>query len=455
MSLAFGSLIAFIVALGALVIVHEFGHYWVARRLGVKVLRFSIGFGKPLLRWRGKDNSTEYVVAAIPLGGYVKMLDEREGPVSPQERHLAFNNKSIWARIAIVCAGPFANVIMAILVYTVVYSMGITGIKPIVGDIQKESVAEIAGFKSKDLIIAVAGKPVGTWQQVRLETLDALMSHDNFTIRVKTADDIEEDRFLRVRDAGLLKSEGDIIDNLGLLPWWPTIEPVIGEVIENGSADRAGLKAGDRLLKGNDKLIESWRDWVEIIQNSPGQEVKLLVLRQHNEIEIFIIPDKVEVEGQTIGRVNARPAASSSDEIQDLQILVRFSIPVSFIKALEETYSMSALTFKMIGELVTGRASVRNISGPISIAEYAGRSASIGLQYYLNFIAFISISLAVLNLLPIPLLDGGHLLYYLVELVKGSPVSESVEAIGQRIGIALLACLMTLALFNDITRLLS
>jgi regulator of sigma E protease len=452
MSLAFSSLIAFIVALGVLVTVHEFGHFWVARRLGVKVLRFSVGFGKPLLSWRGKDGVTEYVIAAIPLGGYVKMLDEREGEVKPEERHLAFNNQNVWSRIAIVCAGPLANVIMAILVYALVYSLGITGIKPVVGDIESDSIADIAGFKTKDLITEVVDEPVSTWQQVRIEMLDALMSHDDFAVKVKTAEGADEIRYLQIRDIELLKLEGDIIKNLGLSPWWPVIEPVIGEVEAGAAAERAGLQVGDRLLEANGELIESWYDWVEVIQASPEQPIKLLVKRQDTELEITVIPDKVDIEGRTIGRVGA---AALPTNASDMRVLVRYGVPMSVIKAFGKTYNMATLTFRMIGELVTGRASAKNISGPIAIAEYAGRSASISIRYYLDFIAFISISLAVLNILPIPLLDGGHLLYYIVELVKGSPVSETVEAIGQRIGIALLACLITLALFNDLTRLLS
>lgn len=455
MSLALSSVIAFVVALGVLVTVHEFGHFWVARRFGVKVLRFSIGFGRPLLRWGGRSGGTEYVLAAIPLGGYVKMLDEREGEVRPEERHLAFNTQKVWPRIAIVCAGPLANVIMAILLYMLVYTLGITGIKPLIGEVEPGSYAAEAGFAKQDLIIDVAGHPVSTWQQVRLETLDALMGHDDFAVRVKTADGKEQNRILNVHNAGLLKLEGDIIDNLGLRPWLPQIEPVLGKLTPGAAAERAGLETGDRILRANGQNVESWGNWVQIIRNSPNQKVRLLVQRGDAQLELSVVPDKVEAEGQNIGRIGALPLTRDDTEMQDVRVLIRYSVPASFIKAVEKTLNMARLSFEMIGELITGNASAKNISGPITIAEYAGRSFDVSFQYYLDFIAFISISLAVLNILPVPLLDGGHLLYYLIELVKGSPVSESVEAIGQRIGIALLACLMTLALFNDLTRLLS
>ncbi len=454
MSLAFSSLIAFIVALGVLVTAHEFGHYWVARRMGVKVLRFSIGFGKPLFRWRWKNNDTEFVLAAIPLGGYVKMLDEREGEVTPAERAYAFNNQSVWSRIAIVCAGPLANVLMAIVVYALVFSIGISGMKPVVGEVEIDSIAAQAGFMAKDRILAVDGEQVETWQQTRLALLDSVMSRGSVSIQVETETGFERERNLYLRDSMLLKQEGDILENIGLTRWWPDISPVISKVEAGSAAEMAGLKPGDQIISTNENSVKSLREWVEIVQSSPSKQLDLKVIRDGETITKSITPIEVDREGKRIGYVGAGVTVPREVN-QKMIVLVRYAFPESVVKAGKKTYSMSVLTFKMIGELITGRASVRNISGPITIAEYAGRSFSIDFRYYLDLIAFISISLAVLNILPIPLLDGGHLLYYLVELVKGSPVSEAFEAIGQKIGILLLACLMALAIYNDLTRLLS
>ncbi len=454
MSLAFSSLFAFIVALGVLVTVHEFGHYWVARRMGVKVLRFSIGFGKPIYRWRLKNNETEFVVAAIPLGGYVKMLDEREGTVDPAERHFAFNNQSIWSRIAIVSAGPLANVVMAVAVYALVFSLGITGTKPVVGEVQSSSIAADAGFQYKDTIIEVDGEKVDTWRQVQIEILDSLMSRSDFIVRVITESGNERDRSVQLHDSLLLKEQGDIIHNLGLVRWWPEGPPVIGEVLSGGAAERAGLQAGDKIISTNGEPVKSASSWIEQIRNNPNVPLELEISRDGKTLMIMITPDEIEESGRKIGRVNAGISRSHKAD-SDMQTLVRYPVPKNILKGFEKTYDMSVLTLKMIGELVAGRASTKNISGPITIAEYAGRSININFIYYLDLIAFISISLAVLNMLPIPLLDGGHLLYYTVELVKGSPVSEAFEAVGQRIGALLLACLMVLAIYNDLTRLLS
>lgn len=453
MSLAFSSLIAFIIALGALVTVHEFGHFSVARRMGVKVLRFSIGFGKPLLRWQGKDGTTEYVIAAIPLGGYVKMLDEREGEVDPAERHLAFNNQPLWSRIAIVSAGPFANIMMAVVIYALVFSLGITGLKPVVGDISPDSAAGMAGFEQQDLIVAVEDRDVHTWQETRIQILDALMSHDDFVVRVLTSEGLERNRTVKPASEDILKREGDVLENIGLSAWRQDASPVVVDVEKGSAAQKAGLQSGDIIISTNGQPVKSLNTWIDLVKDSASSLLVLEVERNGERISIMVTPTEIEENGEKIGRVGAMVSSSALN--QDMLVQVQYSLPVSILKAAEKTYHMSVLTLKMIGELITGRASARNISGPITIAEYAGRSASIGFQYYLDFIAFISVSLAVLNILPIPLLDGGHLLYYLVELVKGSPVSESVEAIGQRIGIVLLACLMTLALFNDLTRLLS
>jgi regulator of sigma E protease len=444
---------AFIVAIGVLVAVHEYGHFWVARRMGVKVLRFSVGFGKPLVRFRRKNDPTEYVIAALPLGGYVKMLDEREGEVPAAERDRAFNNKSVWARIAVVCAGPAANVLLAMVLFAAVYMLGITGLRPYAGELESGSVAETAGFQLRDEITHVAGQPTRTWQEVRLKMLEALVDKKDFDIRVSTADGRPAIRTVPSGAKAVLKQDGDVIENLGIKPWWPPMEPVVVEVVAASPAEAAGLKAGDRIVRMNGKAIDSLDMWAEQIRAHPGKAIDIQIVRDGREQTLSLTPRRKQVEEETIGfagvAVNVPP-----EVYEKMRVTVRYPVHVALAKGGGKTWDMTLLTFDMIGELLTGGASVKNISGPITIAEYAGRSASVDMSYYLHFIAFISISLAVLNILPVPLLDGGHLLYYLIELVKGSPVSETVEAIGQRVGIVLIASLIMLAFYNDITRLL-
>lgn len=447
------SLLAFIVALGILVTVHEFGHFWVARRLGVKVLRFSIGFGKPLWRYRRKGDPTEYVLAALPLGGYVKMLDEREGEVEPEERHLAFNNKSVWSRIAIVSAGPLFNILLAVVVYTAVFCIGITGIKPVVGSVVESSFVEQAGFQAGDEITAVESQTVRTWQEVRLAVLDTIIDGDDIDIGVMTRGGDTRIRTIRLNEKRILKDQGDIIQMLGFQLWEPRIEPVIAEVIAGGAAEKAGLLAGDKILAVDGEKVESWRQWAQYVRQRPERSIELQVLRENRTIELTVVPESKPSEEGAIGMVGAAVNVPG-DLYREHRVMVRYNPVVATGKGLQKTWDMTLLTFRMIGELITGGASVRNISGPITIAEYAGKTASIGLSYFLDLLAIISVSLAVLNILPIPLLDGGHLLYFVIEIIKGSPVSERVQIVGQNIGILILACLMTLAFYNDIARLL-
>lgn len=456
MSFILSSIVAFLIALGILVTVHEFGHFWVARKLGVKVLRFSVGFGKPLLRFQRAPESTEYVLAAIPLGGYVKMLDEREGEVPAEEKHLAFNTQSVWTRIAIVCAGPFANVVLAVLFYTIVFSTGIPDRKPIIGDVEPNSIAAAAGFENQDEIVAIAKQPISTWQQVRLAFLDQLLAEEEFSVTVRTSMGSDQQRYLNLTGHQLLKQEGDILQNIGLNEWWPTLEPIIDELTPGQAAERAGLHTGDRVLQVNDISVSSWSEWAKLVRQYPEQAIVVLVDRDGERLEIEVIPASYDHGGKIIGRVGATPLVTDNfkKQVDDLRVLVKYPLHSAFVKAFVKSWQMSVRMFKMIGELITGGASLKNVSGPITIADYAGKSARISISYYIDLIAFISISLAVLNILPIPLLDGGHLLNYIIELIKGSPVSEQVEALGQRIGIVLLACLMSLALYNDITRLL-
>ncbi len=446
------SLIAFIVALGILVAVHEFGHFWVARKLGVKVLRFSVGFGKPIWSYRHSDDSTEYAVAAIPLGGYVKMLDEREGEVKPEERHMAFNTQPVGSRIAIVLAGPVFNFLLAIVLYSLVFALGITGIKPVVGEVAAGSPAEQAGFKSEETITMVQNKPVRTWQEVRLGVLDAAIEDNTISFEVLTPGGSEQRRLIQLAGIQLLKEQGDIIQKLGLQMWRPVLEPVIDKVVAGSAAEKYGLQPGDRILTANGQQISAWSEWVALAREHPLEKIELQLQRDDRLLTTVIVPDSKEENGKAIGfvGVSVKPPV---DEPKDMRVLVQYSMLDSMWRGLTKSIDMTLLTFRMIGELIVGNASPRNISGPITIAEYAGKSASIDLSYFIDFVAIISISLAVLNILPIPLLDGGHLLYYLIEIIKGSPVSEKVQLVGQNIGIFILVCLMSLAFYNDITRL--
>jgi regulator of sigma E protease len=403
------------------------------------------------LRYRRKNDPTEYVISALPLGGYVKMLDEREGEVMPEERHLAFNNQSVWSRIAIVSAGPLFNILLAIVVYTAVFCIGITGIKPVVGGVVENSFVEQAGFQAGDEIVTVDARKVRTWQEVRLEVLETVMGDDDIDIGVVTQGGENRTRTIQLHGEKILREQGDIIEVLGFRVWEPErVEPVISEILPGGAAEKAGLMAGDKILVVDGEPVESWIQWVKYVRQRPGQSIALRVLRQDHMVELTVVPESKPSKEGSIGMVGAMV----DDPYHDHRVMVRYNPAVALGKGLLKTWDMTLLTFHMIGELITGSASVRNVSGPITIAEYAGKTASIGLSYFLDLLAIISVSLAVLNILPIPLLDGGHLLYFVIEIIKGSPISERTQLIGQNIGIIILGCLMTLAFYNDIARLL-
>lgn len=445
----------FIVAIGVLVTFHEYGHYWVARRSGVKVLRFSVGFGKPLLSWTRRTeegDDIEYVIAAIPLGGYVKMLDEREGDVAERDRQRAFNNQSLIKRVAIVAAGPGFNFILAIALYWVVFMLGATVDRPFVGKAEPGTIVADAGFVAKDEVLRVGDAEIRSWNEFRLAVLEQGLDGGNLDIIVRSAEGYEQLRKLELGDMKLLKDEGDIFINLGFTQWWPELDAVIGGVVEDGAAARAGLKQGDTILAVDGVETERWLSLVEAIRKKPKQAMVLTVIRDGAETEIVVTPDaRVTDEGEQgyIGAYQHIP-----EELrQQLVTHIEYSAFDAIGKAAVKTWDMSVLTLRVLWKMVAGDASLSNISGPITIATYAGVTASIGLVSFFSFLAVISVSLGVLNLLPVPMLDGGHLLYYLIESIKGSPVSEAVELRGQQIGIAVLALLMSIAIFNDIQRL--
>ena len=448
------SALAFLVALGILISIHEYGHFWVARRVGIKVLRYSVGFGRPLYKRRGKVDDTEYVIGAIPLGGYVKMLDEREAPVGAQERHRAFNQKPLWARSAVVIAGPAANFLLAIIAYWLVMMIGISGVAPLVGSPVKDSPAALAGFEYEDRIISVNGSATPTWTDARIALLESSMTASGpLNIDVVDAGGQQITRQLPVTQEQMLKSDGDAVANLGFRAWWPEIDPVIGEVLEGGAADAAGLQANDIIMSINEVSIESWRMLVEAVQPSAGIPLAVVLKRNQETVELTLTPDAFEYGDTTIGRIGVMENQSAALS-EKAKVVVKHAPVQAFTEAVVRTWDMSALTIRMLSKLLLGQASLDNISGPISIAQYAGQSASIGIDHYINFIALISISLAVLNLLPIPMLDGGHLLYFAAEGIRGKPLPESVQIWGQQIGIVLLGALMFLAFYNDIWRLI-
>lgn len=446
------SLLAFIVAISILVTVHEFGHFWVARRMGVRVLRFSVGFGRPL--WRRQARSgTEYVVAAIPLGGYVKMLDEHEGDVPPELLSQAFNRKPVLRRMAIVVAGPVANFILAALLYAAMYMIGVQGIRPFVGTVTPASAAAAAGFEEKDLILAVDGRSVQSWEQARMALLEDALARGVLDVKVRAPDGTETVRSLDVSHLGLLKKGDEVLTRMGLSIWRPST-PVIAKVMSGGAAQRAGLQAGDRVIATNGQKMVSAEAWIRIIKSHPDQTLTLTVERDGNTREVSVTPAARMVGGQRQGFIDAEIQGVVPKAVRDtLRTEVRYGPLSALGEGIQQTWNVTVLTVRVLGRLVIGEASVRNLSGPVTIAEYAGISAAIGLSAYLGFLGIVSVSLGVLNLFPIPVLDGGHLLYQFIELVRGRPLSEAAQIFGQKIGLTLLGALIALALYNDLYRL--
>jgi regulator of sigma E protease len=444
------TVLAFLVTLGVLIVIHEYGHYWVARRCGVKVLRFSIGFGRPLFRAvRGPDR-TEWVVAAIPLGGYVRMLDERDtdiGPIAPADLPRAFNRQPVARRIAIVLAGPMANLLLAVGVYWGLNVVGVMEPKAVVAAPAAGSPAELAGFRGGDLVLAIDDEPVRSWNELNWLVLKRAVDRRAFDVRVQGANGVTRELRLDLSGLTIEDLEGNPLPRVGLAPY--AGPPRIGRLAEGGAAQRAGLQPGDRVLEIDRRPIASARELIDVIRRSPGTALELLIERDGRTRTVTVTPAPVDDDGgRTVGRIGA--------EVGDRPELVKVRYgPIESVGlAFERTWDTAIFSLRMLGKMITGEASWKNLSGPVTIADYAGKTAAIGVVAYLSFLALVSISLGVLNLLPIPMLDGGHLLYYLVEILKGSPPAEWVVEWGQRAGIAVLILLTALALYNDLTRLL-
>jgi len=436
------ALLAFIVVIGILVTVHEFGHYWVARRLGVKILRFSVGFGKPLLKRRFGKDQTEFVIAALPLGGYVKMLDKREGEVAPEELHREFNQQSLGVRAAIVVAGPLFNFLFAIIAYAVMYMIGVTGIAAVVGEVTPQGLAEQAGFQSGYQIIAVNEQPTARWDNVIQATLQQLLDDkQELLYSVKNQQGYEYDLSLNLQGFTIDDfAQGTFFKKLGMRPFSPPWPAIVGEITAGSAAERAGLQPGDKMIAMDNQPISDWTAWANYVSERPGQDIEAEIERNNQKLILILRPENVNGKGRM-------------GVYAPYFVTERYNLWGSFSQGVEKTWDISVLTLRVMVKMLTLQISHKHISGPITIAQFSGRSAELGIVVFLSFLGLVSVSLGVINLLPVPLLDGGHLLLYLIEWIKGNPVTENTEFFLQRIGLTLLIGLMGLAIFNDLERL--
>lgn len=447
---------AFLLALGVLVVVHEMGHYLVARACGVKVLRFSIGFGRILWsRHMGRDQ-TEWAIGVFPLGGYVKMVDEREGEVPVEDLPRAFNRQPVGRRALVVAAGPVANLLLAIFLYWLVFMAGMTELKPRLGIPPTGSPAAIAGVGAGVTVRAVNGQPIASWQDLRWEVMRQTMNAATLELEAVTAQGTVVSYRIGIAGLTLAEMEKDPLTPLGLLLYRPSLPAVVGEVVAGSAAAAAGLRAGDRVLQIDGKAIKEWAEVSAIACAAAGRELMFTIQRDGQPVRIFVTPQAVGEGTQRQGRLGmVVKEEEGHDSFAEMTTVVRYGPFEAATRATVKTWDTAIISLRMMGRMLTGELSWKNLSGPVTIADYAGQSARLGLSYYLSFLALISISLGVLNLLPVPVLDGGHLMYYLVEFIKGGPVPERVLEIGQQIGFALLMLLMAFAFYNDFSRLLA
>jgi len=442
-------LLAFIVTLGVLVVFHELGHYLVARLAGVKVLRFSVGFGRIVWSRRYGPDGTEWALSAIPLGGYVKMVDEREAEVLPADLPRAFNRQSVWRRIAIVAAGPIANLALAVLLFAGIYTVGVPAQRPLLAPPPATSPAAQAALAGGDLVTALDGEAIGSWQDLRWRLLRASGS-SSVRLDVTREDGSKATRSLALAALNAGDWESNFMATLGLRA--DLGSPIVNEALPGKPAANAGIRSGDAIVAIDGTAVRSPSDAAAITNAHPGERITFTLRRDGVEFQSDVTPEPSEQNGRRVGiagmRLSVDPAAA-----ERVSIIVRYGIGEALVQGAVKTWDLSVFTLKMLGRILIGDASLKNISGPLTMADFAGQSAQAGALTFIGYLALISISLGVLNLLPVPLLDGGHLMYYLAEIIKGSPVSDRVLEVGQRIGMAVLAMLMALALFNDISRL--
>ncbi|MCG7585211.1 sigma E protease regulator RseP [Photobacterium sp. OFAV2-7] len=442
---------AFLLALGILIAVHEFGHFWVARRCGVFVERFSIGFGKSLWRKVGKDG-TEYTLAMIPLGGYVKMLDGRVDDVPEERKHLAFNNKALWQRSAIVAAGPLANFLFAIFAYWIVYLIGVPAVRPVIGEVAPQSIAAEAGISNGMELKSISGIKTADWESVNMAMISHIGDKEMVISVVEPGTEYEVQRTLDLTNWSFDPEQERVLTSLGIVPYSPAITLVISQLVDDGAAITAGLKLNDEIVAINAKPITEWQQVVDAIRSHPSQALDIEVLREGKPVKLTLTPNaKEQRDGEVIGYAGFAPKVEPWPE--SYRINLQFGPVEAAGKAAEKTWQLVTLTFDMVTKLVTGDVAIKNLSGPISIAKGAGMTADYGVVYFLGFLALISVNLGIVNLLPLPVLDGGHLMFFAIEAVTRRPVSERVQDIGYRVGSAILVALMAVALFNDFTRL--
>ncbi len=449
MSTALINLLAFIVAISVLVAVHEFGHYIVGRFVGMKVLRFSIGFGKPLwMKVAGRDR-TEYCISAIPLGGYVKFLDEREGPIEAEDQGRAFNHRPVSSRIAVLLAGPFFNFLFAFLAYWILFINGVPTMKPAVGEVTPGTYADVAGLEFGDRILKVGERPATDWETALVSMLDDMLADGRVRIELESEDGRLRETTIDVGDdASRLTEPGTLFEGLGFQPWQPRAD--VGEVSEGGAASLGGIRPGDRITGIDGDKIVTFADLQQVVRARPAQRVVVDLLRNGEPLSREVTIGSREENGETIGWLGVGISQSSAD----YWYVRKYGPFAALAQSVAKTWTSTGFTIRMLARMVTGEVSIKNISGPINIAQYAGSSAAAGVNAFLNFLALVSISLGVLNLLPIPILDGGQIVYQSIEGVKGSPLSEQAQILGQKVGIVALLLLMSFAFYNDIARII-
>lgn len=444
--------LAAIFLLGPLIAIHEFGHYWVARKLGVKVLVYSIGFGPTVLNWTSKKSGIQYRLSALPLGGYVKMLDEREGDVKPEDLPFAFNRQSPWKRIAIVAAGPLINLIFAVLLFWILFLPQQEQLNTRIGKVMPETPAAIAGLQVGDKVVAIDGKTTPTWEALNFALVDR--AGETGQIQVQAEHQGQLKNFSLPIQHFLKDQTQSALDTLGFLPYRPKIEPVVDQLVPDGAANRQGMQKGDKIIAIDGVKTPDWFDVVDIVQKSPEKLLKIDVERQGKILQLQVMPQgKRDNMGNVTGMLGVQTKSAHITVPSQYKQTIQYTPVQAFGKAVQKTGEISSMILNSMTKMVRGLIGLENLSGPITIAKVAGQSAEMGWQTFISFMALMSVSLGILNLLPIPMLDGGHLVYYFIEAIRGKPVSEQIQMIGFKIGMVLLGSMMVLALFNDFMRL--